>query len=124
MQIFGMPPPLCNVGKTFEYTNGQNLGKDLFFFIFMKFCAKNRTNFERRPFFWSTRTDSEWRKKFFGLHYFQISWPPPLSKILRTLLFVSYLNHIDYNSKPMGSKHLFVQLLNQIKFHYIRCITE
>ena len=30
MQNRGIPP-LCNLGKKFEYINGQNLGEDLFF---------------------------------------------------------------------------------------------
>ena len=80
----------------FGRKTGQNLSGDLFFLFFTWLWVKNGTKFEWRPFFFALHMilDEKWDEisewLFQSLIYvprkFSGFWPPPLFKILRTLL--------------------------------------
>ena len=82
-------PPLCNLGRKFEHTNGQNLGEDF------NFEPKAVLNLSEDLFFvfffglhliLGRKTDCFRVEKFFFWSSQFSNFLPPLSKILRTLL--------------------------------------
>ena len=93
--------PLGKFGTKFEHTNGQNLTEDFSLcLVFIYFCPKTGLNPSEDLFFWSSpnfrlKTGLNLsRETFFGFQYSQISCPPPpLSKILRTLVQPSKSNN-------------------------------
>ena len=96
MQNCGMPPPLFTWA---EDLSPETVGEDLF-------LAKNRTKFEYRPFFFGLnlilgrKTDLVLGWKIFNLVFINLKFsappPPPLSKILRTILTKAYSNKLSF----------------------------
>ena len=90
-------PPLSNLGRKFEHTNGQNLGEDFYFepktgLNLSEYCCF---------FFWSSPNFGQedgliLSGEIFLLVFIILKFsapPPPLPKILRTLLIQS----LEYN---------------------------